>query len=407
MSSDPVTVILDQAQVFKREGSRIFNKTVDSVTDFISKNKAEIIPQPPPPPGLLEKTSNWFSRNKWLIGIITAGTVGTCATASFIYLQSKRGHKKSRRAVKADNGARKQVVLIAGSPNESICRIVADDLNKRGFIVYITTSSTEEEELVASENSEDIRSLPMKAQEFGKFSQDFGEILNTPVNVLDTVHNLELVGVIVLPDLYYPTGPVETIRADTWSDLIYSKLLGPMFMLSSGLLDVVRQQKSRVILMTPNIMGSLNPAFHAPESLISNAHESLALCMHRELQPQNIPFIHLKLGSFDVRPGRKSANQQKQIQNGIRADVLGWNDSQKTLYSQAYQASSHLQTARVTGSSLKVLNHAVVDSLMDKNPQRVVYVGKGSYAYEWLSGFVSEGIMTWLLQPSSRAREEL
>ena len=49
--------------------------------------------------------------------------------------------------------------MIVGSPHEAITKSVANDLERRGYIVFITTVSPEEENVVQSEGREDIRSL--------------------------------------------------------------------------------------------------------------------------------------------------------------------------------------------------------------------------------------------------------
>lgn len=50
-------------------------------------------------------------------------------------------------------------IVVAGSPHEPMTRSIASDLERRGFIVYITVSSQEEEHIVRSENRVDI--LPL------------------------------------------------------------------------------------------------------------------------------------------------------------------------------------------------------------------------------------------------------
>lgn len=49
--------------------------------------------------------------------------------------------------------------MVAGSPHEPLTRSIASDLERRGFIVYITVLSEEEEQIVRSENRLDI--LPL------------------------------------------------------------------------------------------------------------------------------------------------------------------------------------------------------------------------------------------------------
>ncbi|KAA8904636.1 hypothetical protein TRICI_005426 [Trichomonascus ciferrii] len=416
-ANDPVTWLLDRAYELKSESHKVINKTVDYVSDseayrYVEKVvKGAKVPSlggaaaaPPPPPSLWDRTANWIERHKWFVGIMAVGATSGTLIYMF-YIRPKNGSIK-RRARRAPNGSRKEVVVIAGSPSEPITRILASDFDRRGFIVYWTASSAEEEAMVKREDSMDIRPLMIKTSDESSISDTgrrLDEILKTPVVAFQGAepHMLSLAGVVVVPDLYFPTGPVESIRADTWSDLIYSKILGPIFLLSNGLLDVVRKHRSRILLLSPTIMGSLNPAFHAGECMTANALDSLALCLHRELKPQGIPFVHMRLGSFAISPSRGSiSSQERQITNSIRADILSWPDHIRNLYASPYQASSHLQTARVTGSSLRVLNNSVFDALTHPNPSRVWYVGKGSYAYRYLTSLMPESIMSWLLQPA-------
>lgn len=420
-SHDPVTWLMDRAYELKDQGNKALHKTVDYVSEsdayqYVHKTvKDAKFPTlsgsgsqpPPPPPSIWERSVNWVKDNKWLVGAIAAGaTSGTLIYVFYIRPKHTNKSQRKRRAKRAENGSRKEVVVIAGSPSEPMTRILASDFDRRGFIVYWTTSSAEEEAMVKREDSVDIRPLMIKTSEASSIADTgkrLDEILKTPVVAFQGAepHHLSLAGIIVVPDLYFPSGPIESIRADTWSDLIYSKVLGPIFLLSNGLLDVVRKYDSRVLLLTPTIMGSLNPAFHAGECMVANALDSLALCLHRELSPQGIPLVHMRLGSFAISPSRGGsvASQERQVSNSIRADILSWPEHLRNLYASPYQASSHLQTARVTGSSLRVLNNSVFDALTQRNPKRVWHVGKGSYAYRVLNSVMPECIMSWLLQP--------
>lgn len=71
----------------------------------------------------------------------------------------KKSNRKKRRAKKAGNGARLEVVVIAGSPSEAITRSISLDLERRGFIVYIVCNTIDEEVLVQNEARPDIKPL--------------------------------------------------------------------------------------------------------------------------------------------------------------------------------------------------------------------------------------------------------
>lgn len=51
--------------------------------------------------------------------------------------------------------------VVAGSPHEPMTRAIATDLERRGYIVYVTVSSADEEQIVKSENRADIKALWM------------------------------------------------------------------------------------------------------------------------------------------------------------------------------------------------------------------------------------------------------
>lgn len=362
---------------------------------------------------------DWIARHKVLASAIALTTVGGSAyylyRLNIGYIQGPRQlkfYKKRRMAKKISNGGRVEVVVIAGSPSEPLTRTIATDLARRGFIIYWTASSPEEEEIVLKEGSDDIRALTIQSEDVNSVRASIkalADVLNVPATAFPGAipHMLSLAGVIVVPDLYYPAGPVESISVDSWADLLNSKILGPIFLLSNGLLDLVRSHHSRVVLVSPSIMGNLNPGFHAAESIVTSALSSLSLSLSRELEPQHIPFIHIKMGSFDVSHGgsstaSKNKQQERLVQNQVRRDILSWPDYLRAIYARQYQAMSTLQTeARSNGSPLRILNYTIYDALTDSSPSRVYYSGRGAFVYEFLPKFLPEFFISWMLYPKT------
>jgi len=81
------------------------------------------------------------------------------AGGAVYYVFKKKSNRKKRRARKAGNGARLEVVVVAGSPAEPMTRSIALDLERRGFIVYIVCNGIEEEVMVQNESRPDIKPL--------------------------------------------------------------------------------------------------------------------------------------------------------------------------------------------------------------------------------------------------------
>lgn len=102
-----------------------------------------------------ERVQDWVSRHKILTGVI----IITCGTVIFKGYQTNRSMRKTRRAKRARNGGRTEVVVIAGSPTLPLTKSLSLDMERRGFIVYIVCNATEDENMVHSLSRPDIRPL--------------------------------------------------------------------------------------------------------------------------------------------------------------------------------------------------------------------------------------------------------
>ena len=109
----------------------------------------------PPPPGFLGRVHAWISRNR----AIAAAVVAFFGTGTFIIWHRRRLYRQKRRARRATNGAKTEIIVLAGSPHSPLTRSLSIDLERRGFIVYIPISSLFEEEAIKSESRADIRPL--------------------------------------------------------------------------------------------------------------------------------------------------------------------------------------------------------------------------------------------------------
>lgn len=116
-------------------------------------------PAPPPLPVVYTsawgRMSNWVARNKVTTGLFVCG-VGYVTYRAVRYNKLAR---KSRRAKRAKNGGRSEVVVIAGSPSLPITKSLALDLERRGFIVFIVCNTIDDEMLVQALARPDIRGL--------------------------------------------------------------------------------------------------------------------------------------------------------------------------------------------------------------------------------------------------------
>lgn len=110
---------------------------------------------PAVPMGYLEACRYWVSQHRAL----TAAAVAFVGTGVFVLWRRRRAPHIKRRARRARNGARTEVVVLAGSLFFPLTRSLALDLERKGFIVYIPIHDLAEERLVQALSRVDIRSL--------------------------------------------------------------------------------------------------------------------------------------------------------------------------------------------------------------------------------------------------------
>ena len=108
-----------------------------------------------PPASYLEASRHWVSEHR----AVSAAVVAFVGTGVFIVWRRRRSERAKRRAKRAKNGARTEVVVLAGSPHSPLTRSLSLDLERRGFIVYIPVSSVPEEQVIQGESRADIRAL--------------------------------------------------------------------------------------------------------------------------------------------------------------------------------------------------------------------------------------------------------
>jgi hypothetical protein len=102
-----------------------------------------------------EQIQEWVSRHK----ILTAVIIVSCGTVMFKGYQTSKSMRKTRRAKRARNGGRAEVVVIAGSPTLPLTKSLSLDMERRGFIVYIVCNAVEDEAMVQALSRPDIRPL--------------------------------------------------------------------------------------------------------------------------------------------------------------------------------------------------------------------------------------------------------
>jgi NAD(P)-dependent dehydrogenase (short-subunit alcohol dehydrogenase family) len=226
-----------------------------------------------------------------------------------------------------------------------------------------------------------------------------------------TPHELIFAGLILAPDLLYPAGPIEALAPELWSDALNAKVLTTVEVVQAFLPSVC-EFNARILVLTPNVVASLRPAFHGMESTIVGALEGFTTTLRRELSTLNISVCQLKLGNFDF--GGLGARNNIQPVSATR--TYGWLPNIRLLYAQNFISQGRIAEGRglfgetgstAKGSSPRELHNAVFDALVQRKPRNVWRVGRGSLAYDIVGNWVPTGIVAWVLGLRTVSLEEL
>ncbi|KAI1414103.1 DUF1776-domain-containing protein [Hypoxylon sp. FL1857] len=416
---DLLSSIPNQIRRYSGDVAEYVDKTIDKVAEEIRDTLSTapwvpdyVRPPPPvrPPPVEIvpittyERFSDWISRHKVLIGVV----VVTIGYATYKTVRVTRGLRKPRRAKRARNGGRLEVVVIAGSPTLPLTKSLSLDLERRGFIVYIVCNTIEDEVTVQSLSRPDIKPLGIDITDppnAGQSIERFAAYLQTPHAAVPRAkpNFLTLKAVILIPSLNYQTSPIATIPPSSFADLFNTHLLHPILTIQSFLPLLTskitphgeKTETPKVLVFTPSIVSSINPPFHAPEATVCSALSAFTEVLTAELRPLGIPVTHVQLGTFDFSgftPPRPAAP----------AETLQWPDSARHAYGRNYvsQSLSAISAGRIRGlrgSSLRELHNTVFDVIDGSELSDSVRVGLGAGLYGFVGRWAPRGLVAWMM----------
>ncbi|KAJ5848855.1 hypothetical protein N7534_008173 [Penicillium rubens] len=366
---------------------------------------ARVSPRNRPSQGLTDRIQSWMGRNR----AFTAAILAFIGTGVVLYYGNKKLHGKRRKARRASNGARKEIVVVAGSPHEPMTRAIAMDLERRGYIVYVTVSSADEEHIVKAENRVDVKALWLdltttssSPSEIHPSLQELRSLITQPQSPIAGVppHTCQLSGLIVVPSPNYSSGPVATIPPSSWADTCRH---------SSPLLTL-RSNNSTIVFAYPSISSSLSAPFAGPEVATARAISGFAASLRQELrllEQGNVDVVELQLGNIDLGPTYRSG--QNQIAG---TEVLAWSTQQRALYASQYLSSVEQRPvasagpSTVRGSPARNLHYAILDALEPTSrdmfgrkvsKKSVLYVGRGARSYSLIGAWVPSGLVALMM----------
>ncbi|RGP60660.1 duf1776 family [Fusarium longipes] len=431
MSIDPqqlLDTLSTQARRYSDIASEFIDKNVDRAAVVVrdTLSTSEWIPESvrPSPPvrevvtvvslSRFERLQTWIAEHK----ILTGAIILTCGTVVYKGYYEGRSMRKTRRARRARNGGRTDVVVIAGSPTLPLTRSLSLDMERRGFIVFIVCNAAEDESMVQAMKRADIRPLSIDTTDpphAGSAIEHFAHFLQSPQAPGPGMkpNQLTLKSVILIPSLHYQTSPIATIPPSSFADLFNTHLLQPILTIQAFLplltsrLNPIGEKwiPPKVLVFTPSIISSINPPFHAPEATVCSALSAFTEVLTAELRPLDIPVTHMQLGTFDFSsfvPTRGGPNQGLVMPAGNPESPLVWPEGARHVYARNFvaQTSSAISGGRIRGlkgSSLRRLHNSVFDVIDGDITADTVRVGLGASVYGFVGRWAPRGLVSWMM----------
>ncbi|KAG7895525.1 hypothetical protein KL936_000233 [Ogataea polymorpha] len=142
--------VFDISNIVFQTSKNLISKSYDHIRNIW------IDTTPPPAPvhhSAIRTSINQFSRLD-LKTVFLATVLGGIGTYRYL-----RHSKTQRRARLLSNGRRFEAVLIVGPPTSVVVQKLVNDLNRRGYIVYVTVTNEAEVKAIESERDADIKPL--------------------------------------------------------------------------------------------------------------------------------------------------------------------------------------------------------------------------------------------------------
>jgi len=120
--------------------------------------------------------------------------------------------------------------------------------------------------------------------------------------------------------------------------------------------------------------------------------------------------VQFKLGTFDYGSapgGRQQIAQIRAPGSEAQEEVRSWDAATQSRYGKDYLAQMRGGQDNVKGSSLRELQNGVFDAIVrEKGKGGTVFVGSGSWMYDFVGRWVPGGVVGWMLGARSKRVEE-
>ncbi|KAG7815150.1 hypothetical protein KL924_000236 [Ogataea haglerorum] len=206
---------------------------------------------PPPTPthhSIIDTFISQFSRLD-LKTVFLATVLGGIGTYRYLHHSITQ-----RRARMLPNGRRFEAVLIVGSPTSIVVQKLVNDLNRRGYIVYVTVTNELEVKAIESERDADIKPLLLNydsALTIRTSLLRLASILETPelshIGDESNSYFLHFKGALIIADYFkYPKySKLVEIEPRDFNAMIQNQFLKINALLQNGLISALQESNNR------------------------------------------------------------------------------------------------------------------------------------------------------------------
>ena len=428
---------------------RDFNLAADSIRAAAQHAPwlPEAIRPPPPPPrsaccaaapslGYLGRLQCWVNRNRAL----TAALLAFVGTGTFLVWRRRRLLRQRRRARRAPNGAKTELVVLAGSPFVPLTRSLALDLERRGFLVHIPVGSPEEEAAVLEYRGSDIRPLNFDVTSVrdARSTPCFQALADTTqaestAAMLAKLHTLltnprrhgtrqlHLASLVLLDDpRAHATGAIAALPAAAWADALNVHVLHPIA-LAHAFLPLLASSAQNppplppatgdertaappfppttLVLCTSGIAPAVHPPRHAPEALVGAALTSFLATLRAEA-PAALRITHLRLGALPsaslLSRAAPSAALARRAPAASDASASPSDASPARGASTGRASRTPAKRDRQQQAELRRLHEGVFDAVVGRSAG-TAFAGRGARAYALVGAWAPRGLVRWML----------
>lgn len=244
------------------DSTKVVGETVLNGTKGVYSKAQEIIPQgfevvtnatglskvshTPAPTGVTDRLVGFLTKNVFTIGLgIAFPAAGFAAYNVYRTLVPYQRYAK-----RLQNRYRYEVVLVVGSMNSTFVSKLVNDLNNRGYVVFVTVSDEQELRLVEEYNDQDIKPLVIDYTNDSSVRNSLlklGQFLDMKISSIFEESYYNFKGVLVIPD--YSKLPklksLEELSSREFSRVTENFFLKFNTLLYNGLLTFIRESNSR------------------------------------------------------------------------------------------------------------------------------------------------------------------